>query len=331
MSQIARKTAISTTYKQPTLLTTSEGKPRRVGFELEFAGLNLEQTTDAVLSALGGTVESKTAAETIITSDYGEFTVEVDWNYLKHEAREASSTKPLLEILGSAATLLVPIEVVCPPIAIDQLSILDPLVSGLREAGAQGTDNSLVAAFGVHINAEISKLDATSIDSYLKAFALLQWWLVEAHQVNLSRRLTPYIDLYPSGYLLEVAAGRELSIDAIIDIYLKHNPTRNRALDMLPMFAEIDPDRVKRSIDDPRIKARPTFHYRLPNCQIDKESWLLVDAWNLWWVVEELAYSRDQLSQLCDKFLDSERALLGVDRALWIKTVDTWLKDKGWV
>lgn len=309
-------------------MTTSEGKSRRVGFELEFTGLNLEQTVDVVLSAISGKVKTKTVAETLIESDYGEFKVEVDWDYLKREARESSEGKPHLELLGSAATLLVPIEVVCPPIAIEQLSILDSLISGLRDAGAQGTDNSPVAAFGVHINTEIPSLDGKQIESYLKAFALLQWWLVDAHDVNLSRRLTPYIDLYPEAYLLQVAAEHDLTVEQIIDKYLDHNPTRNRALDMLPMFSEIDSERVKRVIDDPRIKSRPTFHYRLPNCQIDKADWFLVDAWNIWCVVEELANNSDALDDLCKQFVDSKRVLIGVDRAAWVKTIDTWLKDK---
>ena len=293
--------------------------------------MDLERTVDVVLAAVSGTVKTKTVAETFISSDYGEFTVEVDWDYLKREARDDSDAKPHLDLLGSAATLLVPIEVVCPPIAIDKLSILDALVRGLRDAGAQGTENSPVAAFGVHINAEIPSLDAQIVDAYLKAFAMLQWWLVDAHQVNMSRRLTPYIDLYPEAYLLEVAAAKDQSITQIIDTYLSSNPTRNRALDMLPMFSEIDPERVKSTIDDPRIKARPTFHYRLPNCQIDKAGWLLVDAWNLWWVVEELANNTVALDELCAQFLESKRVVMGLDRALLVKTVDTWLKEKEWV
>ncbi len=304
---------------------------RRVGFELEFAGLDLERTVDVVLAAISGKVKTKTVAETIIASNYGEFKVEVDWDYLKREARGNTDAKPHLDLLGSAATLLVPIEVVCPPIAIDQLSILDSLVSGLREAGAQGTDNSPVAAFGVHINTEIPKLDAKHVESYLKAFALLQWWLVDAHDVNMSRRLTPYIDLYPEAYLLEVAGEKGLSLEQIIDKYLEKNPTRNRALDMLPLFSDIDSDRVKRIIDDPRINSRPTFHYRLPNCEIDKDAWFLVDSWNIWWVVEELASNDDALDELCQQFVGSKRAILGVDRASWVKTIDSWLKDKEWV
>jgi hypothetical protein len=299
-----------------------------VGFELEFTGLTLEQTENIVLNALSGSISNKTPAEAMIASEHGEFKVEVDWDYLKRKARDDNSSRQPLELLSEVATLLVPIEVVCPPIAIDNLSILDNLVKGLRDAGAKGTDNSMVAAYGVHINAEIPALNAETIDAYLKAFALLQWWLVDAHQVNMSRRLTPYIDLYPDAYLLEVTKAQGQSIEAIIDTYLKHNSTRNRALDMLPMFSEVDSDRVKRAIDDPRINPRPTFHYRLPNCQIDKDDWSPAGAWNLWWLIEELANKKDELNDLCSQFVKSERSMLGIDRSHWIKAIDTWLKDR---
>lgn len=322
-------TGITIEYKHPTILKKSNGKLRRVGFELEFTGIELKKAVEVLLSTMSGTIKSETAAETLVTSDFGEFAVEIDWDYLKREARKDADDKPLLELLSSAATLLVPIEIVCPPIAIDQLDILDPLVRGLRDAGAKGTDNSPVAAFGVHVNSEIASLDAECIEAYLKAFALLQWWLVDAHEVNLSRRLTPYIDLYPESYLRAVAAGHVHSTADLIDAYLEENPTRNRALDMLPMFAEIDSDRVNRVVDDPRIKARPTFHYRLPNCQINKSDWSLAEAWNLWWVVEELANREDDLDELCQRFLQADRPLFGVNHALWIETMDTWLKDHG--
>nr|WP_235015464.1 amidoligase family protein [Oceanicoccus sp. KOV_DT_Chl] len=67
-----------------------------------------------ILSAVSGTVKTQTVAETLISSRYGEFKVEVDWSYLKREARLHADTKPHLDLLSKAATLLVPIEVVCP-------------------------------------------------------------------------------------------------------------------------------------------------------------------------------------------------------------------------
>ncbi len=329
MTQTTGPIVITEKYKQPAAVKRSNGDPRRVGFEIEFIGLDFEQVLEVLLPAVSGMIERQTEAEALVSSKLGDFAVEIDWDYLKREAREDEEPKPHLEWLSSAASLLVPIEIVCPPIAMDRLEILDPIIKGLRDAGARGTEDSPVAAFGVHVNAEIASLNAGLIDHYLKAFGLLQWWLVKAHEVNLSRRLTPYINLYPESYLHQVMAGKRLSTEDIIDTYLEENPTRNRALDMLPMFAEIDAERVRRVIDDPRIKARPAFHYRLPNCQIDKSKWSLAEAWNLWWVVEELAHREDALKGLCQRYLEAERPVLGVDRSSWTETMDTWLKDRG--
>ncbi len=319
---------ITTSYKQPTQTSTSKGETRRAGFELEFTGLSLEQTEELVCQTIDGVVVNKTSAEAEIESDHGPFTVEVDWDFLKRRARADKNDNEHLDMLADVATLLVPIEVVCPPIAIDNLDILDRLVEGLRAAGAKGTDNSPIAAYGVHINAEIPNLSAELIDRYLKSFAVLQWWLVSAHEVNLSRRMTPYIDVYPAAYLIEVVSASEPTVEKLIDSYLAHNPTRNRALDMLPLFAELDADRVKNVIDDPRIKSRPAFHYRLPNCRIDKEDWSLAEDWNLWWVVEELANQPEKLQALCQQFLESERVMFGIDQKLWSDTVSQWLTDQ---
>ena len=151
--------------------------------------------------------------------------------------------------------------------------------------------------------------------------------LLRAHEVNLSRKLTPYIDLYPTKYLKCVVAAQAPSLDRLMDDYLHHNPTRNRALDLLPLLAHIDEARVRRQVDDPRIKPRPTFHYRLPNCLIGTQGWSLASAWNLWCLVEELACRPGDLHSLCAGFLESWRPLLGVDQERWVERMDSWLHD----
>ena len=39
-----------------------------------------------------------------------------------------------------------------------------------------GTEELLIAAYGVHVNTEIPRLDTEALFSYLRAFAVLQWW-----------------------------------------------------------------------------------------------------------------------------------------------------------
>ncbi len=94
------------------------------------------------------------------------------------------------------------------------------------------------------------------------------------------------------------------------------------------MLAEIDSNRVHRAVDDPKIKARPAFHYRLPNCQIERPDWSLAGPWNTWCVVERLVEREDDLDVLAGEYLAADRPILGVGRSDWVRFVGRWLKDR---
>ena len=323
---------ISGRFRIPPTLKNDDGKVRRVGFELEFSGITLEQTVDTLISALDAEIQSQTAAEfKLHVKTLGDFNVELDWDFLKRvsaNAADADDPAEAIKLLSQAASLLVPLEVVCPPIPLDRLHVLEPMTTALRKAGAVGTEESLLAAYGVHINTEIPKLDAPTLSLYLRAYALLQWWLVDAHDVDVTRKISPYIDLYSEAYLKQVLSEPEPSMDQIFDGYLEYNASRNRALDLLPILAEIDANRVRRVVDDPKINARPAFHYRMPNCHIEHPDWSLSLAWNTWLLVEQLASNPGYLDELGAAFLAAERPLLGVNRNDWVEYVDRWLSER---
>lgn len=320
-------------FKIPPVTVKDDGKPRLIGFELEFSGLSLDQTVETILLALDGKPGSGTAAEQVVhVESLGDFNVELDWGYLKRKAVENEQNEESgdwIEQLSKAASLIVPIEVVCPPIPITNLNALSPMISALRNAGAVGTEESLLSAYGVHINAEIFRLDATTLFSYLRAFSLLQWWLFETHDVDTTRKISPYIGLYPENYVKQLLSRTSPNIDMICADYLDYNATRNRALDMLPLLAEIDAERVRKVVKDAKVKARPAFHYRLPNCNIEQANWSLAQSWNNWCIVEELAHRSDDLNNLGNEFLDADRPILGVGRSKWVEFIDQWLKDHG--
>lgn len=319
-------------FRMPPQVGTGDGRPRRVGFELEFSGIFLDDAVAALEKSMGGHVASRTAAEVRFQSErLGMFHVELDWSFLKIKAAQggdAGGGGEWLELLSHAAALFVPVEVVCPPVPLADMTMLEPLLDVLREAGAVGTEESLLAAYGLHINVEMPRLDAPTLYAYLKAFSLLQWWLVEAHDVDIARRVSPYVDLYPEAYMRLLCADPEPTMDRIFEDYLEHNPSRNRALDMLPLLAHIDEERVRRTVSDMKVRARPALHYRLPDCLIDRPEWSLSDAWNIWCVVERLAGSADDLRALSDAFLAAERPILGVSRGDWVEFVDRWLADR---
>ncbi|MGQ4277518.1 amidoligase family protein [Pseudidiomarina sp. E22-M8] len=317
-------------FVQPRQLKTSAGDIRRVGFELEFSGLDVATSAEAVARSLGGSPYAKSAAQWRVEGPLGDFKIEIDWNFLHKlaaEKGEHANTDALLDSLSQAAGLVVPVEVVCPPIPCDELDALNDLVEALREAGAKGTDESMIAAYGTHINPELPATDSETICYYMQAYALLQWWLVDQHHVNTTRKLSPYIDLYPESYVRDLLKYDAVTVNQLIDDYIDANPSRNRALDMLPLFCHLDNERVKAQLKDDKIKARPTLHYRLPNCRINDTDWSLAREWNLWCNVERLANRPKALAELASDFLDADRPMLGVARQPWIQHVDQWLKE----
>jgi hypothetical protein len=313
---------------------TSGGDLRRVGFELEFTGLTLERTAAVVAAALGGKARLDSAAQaTVEGRELGEFRIELDWAYLKEraaEAQRAGEGQEWVSFLRQAAEWVVPMEIVCPPVAIDRLEALDAMIGALRGEGARGTDDSPLAAYGVHVNAEAPDLEPAAVLRVVRAFGLLQWWLVDRHAVDLTRRISPYIDLYPEAYVAALVQDGGETRDALFDGYLSFNATRNRALDLLPLLACIDEPRVRARVDDPRIKARPAFHYRLPDCHVERPGWTLAEAWNLWVVVERVAGDEAALGALGQAFEEQRWPLLGVGRGAWVDHVAEWLWRRGW-
>lgn len=321
------------TFRKPATSTTAAGDVRRVGFELEFSGITLDDASRHICDALGGRREIRSSAEhRVVSARLGDFNIEVDWKFLKEQARSSAKKDTADDwtiALRDLATAVVPLELVCPPIALERLHELDALVAALRDGGAKGTATSPVAAYGVHINTELPSVDAATLYRYLRAFCLLQWWLVQEHDPDATRRLSFYIEPYPEAYLREVMALDAPSLEQMLDHYLEHNATRNRALDLLPIFATVDEDRVQAAVNDGRVKARPAFHYRLPDCHIEDPDWSLRTPWRRWLAVEALAEDSAAQDDLATDFLSARRPLIGVNKEKWRKRMDAWLGDRG--
>lgn len=300
-----------------------EGKPRRIGVELEMAGVDAEQIAAAVTDELGGRFEPESAfSGHVRDSELGEFRVELDAEvltsrgYLDSLRRlgisiEAGDLRDNLEsVLSRLAGLVVPHELVCPPIEFDALSRLDAVRANLHAAGAQGTQSSALYAFGLQFNVEIHDRSAAALLTMLRAFLLRFDSIVEREDIDLSRKLSPYVQPFPEDFVAHVldpdyAPDR----DELIGDYLHFTPTRNRPLDVLPLFAWLDEDRVAQApVEHSLIKPRPTWHYRLPNCRIDDPDWNLATPWRAWAEIERLASQPPELKNLAAQRLrDSSR------------------------
>jgi hypothetical protein len=319
----------------PPVIETDAGRTRRVGVELEFTGLDIDRISALVAEHCGGQVQRSSAYEHRISGDpRGDWGVELDFAYLKNKGRAHRDPDVAVEALEDMAEQLVrlgaeqivPFEVVSPPIPMNELSAMGPLIARLRDAGARGTTDGLMYAFGMQLNPEVPAGDTQTLRRYLQSFLCLYDWLQARENVDFTRRLTAFAAPFSRDYVRRVVdPDYAPDLAALIDDYLAGNPTRNRPLDLLPLFLHLDPPRVRRVVDDPRVKPRPAFHYRLPNCEIDRPEWGVDQAWRGWLQVEHLAARPKRLHDLCGAyaaFLD--RPLSGfLDD--WKEQIREWL------
>lgn len=307
-----------------------EGNRRRAGVEIEFAAVSPSRVATRVAKLYGGTAEQEDPHRFHIRGTrLGNFLVELDTQYAHRAPGEvgpsASGLQGLMEtfsnamreLYGDLGSLVIPYEVVCPPIDVEQLPELEALLLALREEGAQGTRDNLLHAFGVQFNPDIATRDPQWILAVLKAEILLSEWLRSIISVDMARRILAFADPFPKAYIHIILKDEYWpDIDQLIEDYLIYNPTRNRELDMLPLFLWLDADRVRRKIPDKLVKPRPTFHYRLPDANIRESRWSLTLEWNRWCVVERLAEDREILSEMGKSYLENDLSILSEDWAL---------------
>lgn len=338
----------------PSIIRTSQGDIRRVGVELEFVGIDLLSAAEAVRDVCGGVINRRSDYEVAVDcSSYGSFRVEYDSNYLKQVQKGASfesdgivsrlfGNKPevLLSmdrdeqiepgIIEKLLRSLASLEVVSPPIKITELYTLNQLIAGLHRRGAKGTRNQPLRALGLHFNPEVVSKDVSNILPVLKAFLCLYDRLLVLESVDIVRKIYPYIQPFPLDYVKLVINPRyNPPLDIVIMDYLEFNPTRNRPLDLLPLFMTILPDLVQRKVDSSLVSSRPTFHYRLPNSEVDDPAWSLTGAWNNWVMVEKLAYDAPLLDELCRAYSDHLERTQQLSSAGWIHTLDALVTPSG--
>lgn len=319
----------------PTLLTAT-GQERRVGVELEMAGLEPQEMAHCIQAVFGGELQRLNRYDyRVVDTSLGKFVIELDATSLKTighhfenrgaEGVELSLQNAASDILTAAAETLVPWEIASPPVPMSKLSQLMHLFDALRNAGAKGTRSSVVYAFGLHLNPELPNVEVDTLLRYLRAFLCLYDWIAAHDDTDLTRRLTSYIDHFDKAYILKVIDPaykpdmRQFMMD-----YLAANPTRNRTLDFLPLFAHIDEAFLRAHIEDIRVKARPTLHYRLPNCDIDNPRWNLSLPWHDWLLVERLAEKPHIITTMCQQYRPYlESITLNLDGG-WRKIVERW-------
>ena len=323
-------------FKPPEILKTQHGELRRTGFEIEYAGVDIDKSVTALQDLVGGDIEQVNAFHYKITNTgRGDFSVEIDAALLKEDKYRnyleavgvdidsLSYEKEIDEFLKDVASFVVPCEIVTPPLLMNNMEIVEAIVKSLRQKKAKGTTASVFYAFGLHMNPELASTDVTYLLAHIRAFALLYDWICDRSKVDMTRKLTPYIDPYPGEYIeLIMSNDYQPSILGLLDDYLTLVNTRNQALDMLPAFAVIDETSViSRASEPDLIKPRPAFHYRLANSLIDEPGWTVADEWQYWLAVEKLANDKQLLEKVRRSYLDYRSTFLQLSNKGWIEKV----------
>lgn len=300
--------------------------------EIEFAAVTAEAATGVVQRLFGGEIEPiDPHLFQVRGTELGDFQCELDVQYAHRTDDEDNSGPAMLDefsdalrqVIGNVSSLVAPCEVVCPPIEISQLPRIDALREALRQAGAEGTSEGLLYAFGAQLNPEITSRSAEYLVSIMKAYMLLSDWLRVVIGVDTTRWLLSFADPFPQAYI-ELVLNKDYwpDLDTLIANHLAYNPTRNRELDLLPLFSWLDEQKVRSVIDDPRIKPRPTFHYRLPNAHLQDPDWTIITEWNRWCRVEYLADDRKSLDQACQAWHENRQQMIPES---WAELVKPWL------
>lgn len=329
-------------FKLPPQLTNEKGEIRKVGFEIEFADVSLEKAAALVMDLFGGKLEKDSKYNMkVVESEIGEFSLQIDLRLLSQKSYQKifdklginihnthvgeKSLEELIEtLLESAISTVIPNEISMPALPLTEMDKAENLKEALRLAGAKGTKDSMLYAFAMHLNPELPTKNVETLLAYTRSFLLLYPWLFRASGVDFTRsKLTTFISPFPESYFhLVLDPGYNPDLDTFIDDYHHHNPDRNRPLDLYPVFAFLDKEKIDAIPDIGKVSARPTFHYRLPNSLVDDPTWSLAQEWNLWNEVEKLASQPGKVIELGKEYLRIEAKELDGFENVWINKIE---------
>lgn len=325
--------------KKPPVTSNINNKTRTIGFEIEYAGIVLESSAQTIKELYGGNIKKiNDAVINVKNTKLGDFKVEIDAKPLQKIAKNTQKLKEdktknkeflnkisleMGQTINETGAKIAPFEVVSPPIPINAIDTLDKLRAKLCAKGAKDTKDTFFSAFGLHINPEAASLDTDYIIHHIQSFLLLASWLKKTHKIDITRRITSFIDPFPKEYCkLVLNENYTPQIEQLIKDYHTYNPTRNRALDMLPLFKHINSTLVTALYgEEEKINSRPTFHYRLPNSELSNPKWNLNTEWQRWLYVEKLAANKQLLKALIKAWQKHSKS--------WFSTEARWTKHIG--
>ncbi len=301
--------------------TNFENKPRHFGIEIEYAGLPLQKSAELISAVLKTEATLKHKSKYSFDTDkWGTFILELDAELIQKISQNAAThTKDGLtntaeqvidSFLPDIASKVTPSELVSPPLKYAELDVINRAMCTLRDNGAKGTQDSIAYAFGLHINPEAMSIEPEYILNTVRAFTLCHDYIIDTFDMDITRKLSGYASKFSDDYatlILDDTYAPDQS--RLIKDYIDHHPTRNMALDMLPLFMFLDEALLTSNVQNTLINKRPTFHYRLPDARINEKNWSIDAGMASWMVVEKLAADKDDLNLLSRTYLDMISAL----------------------
>lgn len=268
----------------------ASGTQRRVGLEIEFAEITVDDAAELVRALWGGEICAQGPRDIHVKGGrFGDVKIELDI---------ALKTKWAEDIAAKALGDLVPVEIVTPPLAQCDLRHVEHLTNELRQAGAKGSRAALAYSFGLHLNPELPCPDGGGLVPVARAYALLEGWLRASDPIDRARNIMPFVDRWPNALLEALIAGHDWTVDDLAKCYAHYAPSRQYGLDLLPALEHLRPDLLT-EVPDAHLKGgRPTFHYRLADARVDESGWSIAYEWNRWVLVERVSTTPDLLETL---------------------------------
>ncbi|QRM33939.1 amidoligase family protein [Microvirga sp. VF16] len=290
-------------------LIAADGSLRCVGVEIEFLGPSAQVAAEALAHDLDGVCERVDPHAFKVTGTHlGDLLIETDLRHVhpdRHPELGLRLDRRVAAWLGTVASPFVPRELITAPIPIARLPEMDTIVQSLRAAGAYGRGAVLWDALGLHFNVDPPSLDAATVTAFLKAFLLVNDRLRQEIARGSARCALVLPPDYPLAYKRRVLdPGYWPDLTELTEDYLAANPTRRRALDLLPLLAHFDEERVRSVLPHEKIGPRPVFHYRLPQAYLSDPAWSVMPDWERWLSVERLAMNPTQLAEKGQALLD---------------------------
>jgi len=328
----------------PPRIINEKNDVRTVGFELEFSGIELNDVAQLIANLFNGTPRQVNKFLHYVNgTQYGDFKIELDTALLKDEKylefldkigidiRNHPIQHSIEDALAKISSLIVPYEIAAPPLPINNLDPIERIREQLQKNQAAGTKDSFIYAFGLHINPEVPATDLKTILDYFRSFLLLYRWIFEESGIDLARRISPFINEFPSEYV-KIVLSPDYAPDSprFAADYLDYNPTRNRTLDLLPLIGYINRDLFP-EIREMNVSTRPTFHYRLPNCLIDDPSWTIAREWKYWVIIERLANKPEKMNELIENYFELMESNKLDFKNQWNIKVKKWLQKNGFL